>query len=152
MKIIKIIGLLLITISCKMASAQDDPAEITAISKDDSAQLSTFLTVNNVNACYGNYSMLSQAIRYNASKCFALLVEKGADVNKVCNGYVSPLMHAAKYGRLDMIKVLVAKGANIDFKYSGEYIAANGETPLTYAEKYKQTAVADYLRSLKNKN
>jgi len=59
------------------------------------------------------------------------------------------LMHAAKYGHLDMVKVLVAKGADINYKYDGPTEAIKGHTPLTYAEKFKQTDIADYLRSLK---
>jgi ankyrin repeat protein len=60
-------------------------------------------------------------------------------------------MHAAKYGRLDMIKVLITKGADVNYKYSGDYTFADGETPLTYAAKNNQPAIVDYLKSLKPK-
>lgn len=75
----------------------------------------------------------------------------GADVNQACEGCVPPLMNAAKYGRLDTVKILVAKGAGANYTYSGAYSAAEGQTPLTYAEKFNQTAVADWLRALKSK-
>ncbi len=123
--------------------------------KDDAVMLASLTTKDNINNCYTEgahqYSLLSQAVRYNAKKCFDLLIEKGEDVNKVCDGYIPPLMHAAQYGRLDMVKILVAKGADINYKYTGDYAPANGETPLTYAEKNNQQAVADYLRSLSPK-
>jgi ankyrin repeat protein len=136
--------------------AQQMPADmIAAIKTDDSAKLATLITKDNVNSCWlegeWQYSTLAQTIRANAMRCFNLLISLGADVNKSCAGYVPPLMHAAKYGHLDMVKILVAKGADINYKYSGDYTPAVGQTPLTYAEKFNQTAVADYLRSLKPK-
>jgi ankyrin len=132
--------------------AQTEPAEITAVKDNDAAKLATLLTKDNLNNCYTegsySYSLLSQAVRLNARKCFDLLIQKGADVNISCDGYVPPLMHAAKYGRLDMVKILISKGANVNYKYDGEYKPAVGDTPLSYAIKYNQTAVADYLKSL----
>jgi len=156
MKIVKIIFVLLLAITSKITLAQEMPADIVkAIDHDDVAKLTSYVTKDNLNNCYseGNwqYSLLSQTVRSNAKKCFDLLIEKGADVNKSCDGYVPPIMHAAKYGRLEMIKILVAKGVNINYKYSGDYTFADGETPLTYAEKNNQKEVADYLRSLKPK-
>ena len=82
---------------------------------DDVAALSKIITKANVNDCYGNYSILSQTIRYKAPKCFDLIIATSADVNKVCNEYVPPLFHAAKYGSLEMVKVLVAKGADVNY-------------------------------------
>jgi len=156
MKTIKILFFLLLTLSVKQLFAQEMPTDIAAALKaDDTVKVAAYITEDNINNCYteGNwqYSLLAQTVRYNAKKCFDLLIAKGADVNKACEGYVPPLMHAAKYGRLDMVKILVAKGANVHYKYSGAYTPANGETPLTYAEKNNQTAVADYLRSLEPK-
>jgi hypothetical protein len=136
--------------------AQEMPAEMSAaIKADDSAKLAPLLTKENVSACFleGSwmYSPLSQAVRHNAVKCFNLLISMGANVNKACDGYVPPLMHAAKYGRLEMVKILVAKGADPHYKYTGDYTPADGQTPITYAEKNNQSAVADYLRSVPNK-
>jgi ankyrin len=147
----------MISALCAMAQllfAQEMPAGINdALKADDSAKLATLVTKDNVSNCYQEgswqYSPLSQAIRHNAVKCFNLLIAMGADVNKSCSGYVPPLMHAAKYGRLEMVKILVSKGANVNYKYNGDYTPADGETPLTYAEKNKHSDVAAYLRSLK---
>lgn len=156
MKASKILFVLFLSVLSRLSNAQELPAEIkTALKSDDVTKLATLINKDNINACYteGNwqYSILSQTVRANARKCFDLVLEKGADVNKACEGYVPPLMHAAKYGRLDMVKVLVAKGADVNYVYEGDYELANGETPLTYAEKYKMIEVADYLRSLKPK-
>ena len=152
-----LIRLFLTLIVCTLAQtlcAQEMPAEMSAaIKADDSAKLASLVTKENVSTCYPEgswqYSPLSQTIRHNAVKCFNLLIAMGADVNKACDGYVPPLMHAAKYGRLDMVKILIAKSANANYKYSGDYSPADGQTPLTYAEKNNQSAVADYLKTLK---
>jgi len=140
----------------RLTFAQEMPADlIAALKADDPPKLAAYVTADKINTCYTEghwgYTLLAQTVRANAKKCFDLVIEKDADVNKACEGYVPPLMHAAKYGRLDMVKVLVAKGANVNYKYSGEYTPADGETPLTYAEKNNQPAVAEYLRSPKPK-
>lgn len=149
----KLLLILAITFTTQHLLAQEMPAEMSAaIKADDSVKLAGLLTKENVSACFQEgswmYSPLSQAVRHNAMKCFNLLITNGANVNKACDGYVPPLMHAVKYGRLEMIKILVAKGADTHYKYSGDYTPADGETPLSYAEKNKQPAVADYLRSV----
>ncbi|TSJ36574.1 ankyrin repeat domain-containing protein [Mucilaginibacter corticis] len=128
---------------------KDFPANLAAIVKaDDVAALDKIVNKENINECYGNYSILSQSVRANAKKCFDQLILKGADVNKECNGYVPPLMHACKYGRLEMVKILIAKGAKKDYKYDGDDPNISGMTPLTYAEKFNQGAVGEYLKSL----
>jgi ankyrin repeat protein len=150
MKISKIYFLLFFIGLSASVRAQQMPAEITsALQVDDTVKLSIVLTKDNINACYGNYSVLSDAIRNNAANCFNWLIKNGADVNKSCSGYVPPLMHAAKYGRFEMVKILVAKGANINYKYEGSFEPANGQTPITYAEKYQHQDIADYLKSIK---
>lgn len=148
-----IVFLILLTSFGLKSFSQEMPQAISeAINSDDPAALGSYVGGSNVDACYfiggWQYSVLSQAIRKGAKKCFDFVIEQKADVNKACEGYVPPIMHAAKYGRLDMIKILVEKGAVIKFTYSGAYTPAKGETPLSYAEKYNQTEVANYLRSL----
>jgi len=137
----------------QVTKAQDISPEVAAIKQDNVTKLNSFVNPNNLNGCFQegkfSYTLLAQAIRDNAKKCFDLLIEKGADVNKACEGYVPPIMPAAKYGRLEMLKILVAKGVDVSYQYEGDYEPANGETALMYAEKYKQIAVVDYLRSIK---
>jgi len=152
----KLILFFILTVSIGTLKAQEIPANIaTALKNDDAATLTTLLTKDNINNCYGVYSLISQSIRDNAQKCFDLLIQKGADVNKTCNGYVPPLMHAAKYGRLEMVQTLIAKGAKADYKYDGDFKGENGpqkgETAITYAEKYQHDDVVEYLQSLKLK-
>ncbi len=114
---------------------------------DNNLELEKMLGKDDVNKCYGEYSLLSHAIRYDAKKCFDFLISKNANVNLVCNGYLPPLMHAAKYGRLEMAKILIGKGASLNYKYEGNYEPAAGETPYTYAVKYGKTEVAELLKS-----
>jgi len=150
MKAIKISIFVFLICLVKIAAAQEVPLYLqTPLKSDDTVKLATLVNKDNLNTCYGKYSVLSDAVRLYAPKCFAWLIAKGANVNLSCDGYVPPLMHAAKYGHLDMVKVLVAKGADINYKYDGPTEAIKGHTPLTYAEKFKQTDIADYLRSLK---
>jgi ankyrin repeat protein len=156
MRTIKIFFVLILSGMGRIAFAQEMPAEIKAALKaDDSVKFATLVSKDSLNNCYkeGNwqYSLLSQAIRSRAGKCFNLLIARGADVNKACGGYVPPLMHAVKYGPLAMVKALVAKGADINYQYDGEYEPAEGQTPLTYAEKNNQPEIAAYLRGLKGK-
>ena len=126
----------------RMAMAQELPAEITtALKGDDVAKVTAYLTADNLNACYGNYSLLAQTIRYNAPKCFAAVMAKGANVNQVCNNYKSPLFFAAEYGRVDMAKSLVSKGADTQFKYKDD-------TLLSIAEKFKRDPMIEYLKTL----
>ncbi len=154
MSAIKSLLVLIFFAASRMALAQEMPAAIVAALKtDDSVKLDILVAKDSLNNCYvdGNwqYTLLAQTIRFRAGKCFNLLMARGADVNKSCDGYVPPLMHAAKYGSLAMVKALVAKGADINYQYEGEYEPANGETPVTYAEKNNQPEIAGYLRSVK---
>ena len=151
MKIFRLCLVVIFTGLWMEALAQDKLPDniVNALRSDDSVGLSKLVNKENVNNCYGNYSLLSHAVRFNSAKCFNLLIGLGSDVNKSCNGYVPPLMHAAKYGRLEMAKVLVGKGADINYKYEGNFGPANGETPMTYAEKNNHPEIADYIRSLK---
>ncbi len=152
MRIAKLFSMLLLVGLTRAASAQELPPEVgAALKSDDTTALVSFVTKDNVNACYGNYSLLSQTVRENAKKCFDFMIAHGANVNLSCNSYVPPLMHAAKYGRLEMAKVLVAKGADIKYTYNGDYEPAKGMTPLSYAEKFQQKEVADFLKSLPTK-
>jgi ankyrin repeat protein len=124
---------------------------IPALKADDTAKLITFANKSNVNECHWVYSLLSHAVRFNALKCFSVLLRMGANPNLICEGYVPPLMHAAKYNRLEMAKMLVAKGADIHYIYNGSYEEMNdakGMDPLKYAEKFDSQDVAKYLKSL----
>jgi len=153
MKKLVLIFSLIIAVSQLKAQTTLPAAMESALKADDAAALGKLVNKDNINACYGNYSVLSNAIRYGAEKCFDLLIAAGADVNKSCNGYVPPLMHAVKYGHLEMVKTLIAKGADKNYKFAGEFKGENGpekgDTPLSYATKYEQDEIADYLNSLK---
>lgn len=154
MRTLKICAFIFLMSLCGLARAQEMPAAVTdALKADDAAKFAAAVGKDHVNDCYQengwDYSLLSQTVRFNARKCFDWLIAGGADVNKSCNGYVPPLMHAAKYGQLEMVKVLVAKGADVNYTYHGDYQPAEGQSPITYAEQFKHTEIADYLRSVK---
>ena len=61
-----------------LAKAQVPDAMENAIKNDDSAALGKLINKDNINACYGNYSLLSESIREQANNCFDLLVAQGA--------------------------------------------------------------------------
>src|SRR5258707_1330086 len=127
MKKLMLFSCLILVFGQLKAQTSQLPAPIeTALKADDATALDKLINKDNVNNCYGNYSLLSDAIRFGAEKCFALLITKGADVNKSCNGYVPPLMHAVKYGNLEMVKTLIAKGANKNYKFDGDFKGENG--------------------------
>jgi ankyrin repeat protein len=147
-----VFSLLLVTVVSFGQTWKD--SVVTALLHDDSVGFATLINKDSINRCFpdpgSNYSLLSQAVRMGATRCFNLLIQYGADPNTRCNGYVPPLMHAAKYGRLYMVKVLIAKGADPNFIYQGDYTPANGMTPLMYAQEYKQAEIVEYLQSLKS--
>lgn len=59
-----------------------------------------------------------------------LLLDKGADINKVNNyAYRSPIMAAAQYGKKDIVELLIKRGANLDIQ--DEY----GDTALHLSSK-----------------
>jgi hypothetical protein len=72
------------------------------------------------------------------------LVEHGAGVNWEVpprEPYCVPLPTVIRAGRLDMVKLLVEAGALLDV------CDRRNKTPLAWAIDYKQTEIADYLRS-----
>jgi ankyrin repeat protein len=70
-----------------------------------------------------------------------LLVELGFPVNGT-NGR-SALHHAAADGRLDLVRQLIDLGADLHAKDS-----IYNSTPLQWAEYFKRSEMADYLRPL----
>lgn len=153
MKTLKIFLFLLLLNPVYRCAAQELNNENVAaiMSEDNTEELTAVLTKDNINACFDGYSFLSQAARYNAVNCAKILLEKGANVNLVCNGYIPPLMHAAKYGHLEVAKLLVAKGADVNYKYEGTITDLKGMTPVGYAERFQRKEVADFLKSVSKK-
>ena len=88
------------------------------------------------------YSLFALAIKLEKENLFNFLIEKKADLNKICEDK-SPLMYATKYGNLKFVKKLVELGAEINLKNS------DGKTAIDYAKKYEQTEIANYLESIK---
>ena len=147
MKYLFIILYTLLISSSGFAQSAPEPFD-NIFQRDDTVQFGKLLSKENINQCFGNYSLLSHAVRYNAKRCISKLVKNGADVNKTCNGYIPPLMHAVKYSSLDVLEFLVKHGAKVDYLYIGDNGALSGHTPFTYAEKLGRQEIADYLRSI----
>jgi ankyrin repeat protein len=73
-----------------------------------------------------------------------LLLESGADVNKVCTDGESPLHYATERNRLELVKLLVAAGANLNLEF-------RGKTALAIAKEEKHTEIARYLEMSSSK-
>ncbi|WP_438965089.1 ankyrin repeat domain-containing protein [Flavobacterium sp.] len=88
------------------------------------------------------YSLFSIAIKLEKYKLFDYLIERKANINKICEDK-SPLMYAVKYGNIIFVKKLVEAGVDI-FLVNGE-----GRTAIDYAKKYEQKEILEYLQSIK---
>jgi len=104
------------------------------------------VTDDNLNDCFlvkgSPYSLLSVAIKLDAENIFTFLVEKKANLNKVCTAK-TPSMYAVKYGKLEMLKTLVENKADLT-------ISNSGQRAIDYARKYKQVEIEKYLKNLKS--
>lgn len=82
-----------------------------------------------VDSVYGPYQQpaLLLAARYGLAEIVALLLEKGASVDKTDNSGGSPLFCAAGRGHAAVVAVLLENGAEID------KTNAEGQTPLSVA-------------------
>lgn len=117
-----------------------------AIKNGNIAYLERTISTAYLNDCFymseesGNY--LVHSITYKSLKSLKFFIEKGADIENVCENK-TPLMYAIKYGELEMVKFLVKKGANLK-------ASNHGKTPLYYARVYKHPEIEKYLRSIQN--
>ena len=70
-----------------------------------------------------------------------VLLENGADVNKVSDFQHTPLLAAALYGKVDLVKLLIEKGGDVCYRSSagtaGDIAKARGQKEL--AELLKTT-------------
>jgi len=127
---------------CSVSSfAQELPDMANKALKNDSPKLVTDLINNNIDQCYSNgrkaYNLLTLSVKANATKLFATLISKNADINASCNKK-SPLMYTVKYERFEMFKQLLNEGANIDVPSKYRSLAY-------YAKRGKRIKFADYL-------
>ena len=87
-----------------------------------------------------NYTPLTYAVACGCAGTAEALLKNGADHNRVFDDHGTFLHMAAVNGSSDLMLVLLAHGADVNLKND------KGETPLDYAEKYKQQDVAQILR------
>lgn len=118
-----------------------------AIEEGNINTLDTVINTLNINNCYNldldgdplNYISLS--IYYKSMNSLKYFVEKGADIENVCENK-TPLMFAVKYGQLDMVKYLIDNGAKLIT------VSNEGRTALDYAKIYEQPEIEKLLREL----
>ncbi len=118
------------------------PKEILKAIKDgDTDILEKTISKEFLNNCFymegesGNY--LVHSITYKSLKSLQFFVEKGADIEGICENK-TPLMYAIKYGEFELIKYLVENGANLR-------ASNHGKTPLYYAKTYRHPEIEVYL-------
>lgn len=92
-------------------------------------------------------AVLRQAASDHDLKTLTYLIDHGVDINynkpdMVYPYQATPLTVAARMGNLAMVKFLIEHGAEVTIAEKG------GERPYTIAVSNKDTAMADYLRSL----
>jgi ankyrin repeat protein len=123
---------------------------IAAIEEGNLETLNKNISNLNINNCYDfdfdgdplNY--LAIAIYYKSMPSLQFFVEKGADIENICENK-TPLMFAVKYGQLEMVKYLLDEGAKL------ETISNEGKTVFDYAKKYGHPEIEKYLKDLLNK-
>jgi len=91
--------------------------------------------------------VLRQAVSDHDMKTITYLLDQGVDINynkpnMVYPYEATPLTEATRIGNLTMVKYLVERGADVTLAEK------DGERPYTIAVGNKNTALADYLKSL----
>ena len=99
-----------------------------------------------INDCIGvgnskKYNFLAISIKLKSLKSLKYFIEKGADIENVCDDK-TPLMYAAKYGQIAMFKYLVEHGAELD-------VSIRGNKALSYARRYNHRDIVRYIKDLK---
>lgn len=92
-----------------------------------------------VNIYDSTSNALFTAIQKQKPDIVRLLIQKGADVNKVGGFGIKPIYRAAEFNSLEIVKLLVENGADI------QTAKENGWTPLIIAIQEKQYEIAKYL-------
>ena len=93
---------------------------------------------------YDLVTPLSVAVDRQDIELVKFLVSKGADVNAKTTAIAQAtmLMRAVSRENIEIIKCLVSNGADVNAKCTW------GDSPLDYAENTKNTAAAEYLKSV----
>ena len=91
---------------------------------------------------FDDQTPLMYAIKMQRIAIADILVDYGADVNILNKHQEKVLFYCAKYGDLETMKFLIAHGADPNIKDQ------KGRTPVHYALKHDNKAVAAYLQSL----
>jgi ankyrin repeat protein len=99
----------------------------------------------------GDGSPLIAAAREGLTDVVRLLLERGADVERVVPGDENPLIQASGNGRIEVARLLVSRGANVNARVwvDRTYRSAAGEwrSPLSMARRGRHEAMVQYLLS-----
>jgi ankyrin repeat protein len=86
------------------------------------------------------YNALHEAANNGHLDVCRLLLDKGAEMNRIGGGYKETALHrAARHGRMSVLQLLVGRGANVTLRDK------HGETAADTARKWRQTDVAGWL-------
>ena len=112
-------ALLIVTIFCPVAYADQSEALIKALRKGDVKQVQELLKKGaDVNAKDGHGSpalvLAAESDYRGRTELMKLLLEKGADVNAKTKGGWTALMEAALRGHVELVKLLLDKGADVN--------------------------------------
>ena len=127
--------LILICLSLQVNFAQELSKDVAwAIKYGHTKYLDEWIPADQINTCLEvgsrkTYNYLAISIKLKSLKSLEYFVERGADIESVCE-VKTPLMFAAKYGQIEMAKYLMELGADPRKKIKG-YSA------LEYARKFK---------------
>ena len=92
---------------------------------------------------YNNQTPLMYAIKNQSTPIINLLLAKGVDINKSNKEKQTAIFYVAKYGTVNNARLLIDKGAKTNLRDN------NSLTPYDFAMKNENSAVANFLKSLR---
>lgn len=137
--------IVIICLGCQMAFGQKLSKEVAwAIKYGHTEYLDEWIPADEINACLNvgsrkTYNYLAVSIKLKSLKSLKYFVERGADIEAVCE-WKTPLMFAAKYGQTEIANYLMEQGADPRKKIKGF-------SAFDYACKFKHFNLYRELRS-----
>ncbi|NNC38242.1 MAG: hypothetical protein EX271_00270 [Acidimicrobiales bacterium] len=97
---------------------------------------------------HGDGSPLIIAAKIGHTEIADLLLNHGAQINRMTASDESPLINAVKANNLNMVELLVQRGADVSLgQVSNPRHRPEWRSPLSTAQKYRHTQIAQYLRN-----
>ncbi|MFA6241124.1 MAG: ankyrin repeat domain-containing protein [Candidatus Hydrogenedentales bacterium] len=113
-----VVGFLILTYKQRYYKPSSDNPFASAYDGDSSSLSKWLQSGGDPNAVDSDgYSLLDLATGPKGNvQTVKLLLDLGADPNRVRSGYHSPLMNAASWGYFDMVKLLLERGADANYQ------------------------------------